>query len=634
VTAMDRRSRRRAPRAPSPPPRGESGGVPTAWMAAAGAVAIVAAACIVSAPALRGDWLWDDDTSITANQTTRGPYSFRDIWIAPDGPDYFPLTATAFWAEWHAFGDRVAGYHAVNIALHALSSLLLWALVATMRLPGGWLAGMLFAVHPLCVESVAWISELKNTLAQPLFLAAAIHAVRSDARDEPRITADDGATLGWFSLAMFAKTSVVMFPVAMLLHAWWRRGAVRFRDLARSAPLFVVSLLLGLVTLHFQHAKAIGDEPIPVGGPASRVALAGMELAFYLGKVLLPVGLSPIYPRWEIDPPRAWQFLPWVGLAVAAAWAWSARATWGRHAILAVGFFVVMLLPVLGFVTIAYMRITWAADHFLYLPMISLVAAAAAAATVWRDSLPPGSRGPATAAGLAVIVALAVAATRSSAVWVDERTLWTHTLARNPDAWQAHNRLGGALFSAGETDAAHDHFLAATRLRPDLGETHTNLGQTLLLRGRREEAIAAFEKAVEVSPGVPLLRQNLAAGYAAIGRLDDAERVLAKLVEEYPDSLPVRGRRAEILVRQGRLVEAAAQYRIILERDPRNASVWNNRGVALAGLGRTDEAAACFRTALEIAPGLGDARTNLEKLAAPATPLSPAAPAPPSGPAR
>lgn len=601
------------------------------WLLA-GAAAIVAAAFLVGWPALRGAWLWDDDTSITANAAVRGPYSFRGIWLAPEGPDYFPLTTSAFWAEWHLFRDDVTGYHAVNIALHAISGILVWALAAAMRLPGGWLAGMLFVVHPLCVESVAWISELKNTLSQPLFLAAAIHAVRADAADRPRVTRDDVATTAWFLAAMFAKTSMVMFPVVMLLHAWWRRGVVRPRDLLRAAPLFAVSLLLGLVTLHFQHAKAIGTETIPVGGPASRLALAGMEAAFYLGKVVLPIGLLPIYPRWEIDPPRAWQFLPWAALAAGTAWAWVHRATWGRHAILALGFFLVMLLPVLGFVTIAYMRVTWAADHFVYLPMVSILVAAAAVAAGWRASLPERARAPAAAAGMALVAALGMASARYGAVWVDERTLWTHTLAGNPDAWQAHNRLGSILLVEGKVDDAHEHFVAATRLRPDLGETSNNLGLTLWRKGRRPEAIEAFERSVAAAPGLAMPRFNLAAVYLESGRLDDAEAVYRRLLEAFPDSPMVRGRRAEVLVRQERYVEAAAEYALLLEREPGNPTAWNNRGVCMVKLGRTDEAVACFRKALAAAPNFADARQNLERMTADAAASPAPAPAPGSGP--
>ena len=593
----------------------------------AGGALLLAAAFVVGWPAAHGDWLWDDDTSITANATTRGSYSFRDFWVRPNGPDYFPLTATAFWAEWHLFGMEVTGYHVVNIALHALSGLLLWRLLAEMRLPGAWFAAMLFVVHPLCVESVAWISELKNTLAQPLFLTAALHAVRADRRDASRPTADDGLALGWFLLSMFAKTSVVMFPVVMLLHAWWRRGTVRPRDVVRAAPFFLVSLVLGLVTIQFQHGKAIGEERIPVGGPASRLALAGMAVVFYLSKILLPVGLLPIYPRWEVEPPRAWQYIPWVAMAGLATWAWTRRATWGRHVIFAFGFFFLTVLPVLGFITISYMRITWVADHFVYLPMISILALVAAVAGGWYAGLPADRRAPALAAAAIVVAALGASAYRYSGVWRNERELWTHTLVGNPDAWQAHNRLGAVLVNAGDVEGAHEHFVASSRLRPDLGETHNNHGQTLMLKGRLPEAITAFERAKEASPQIHVISINLANAYAAVNRPADAERVLRELLDREPGLLPARARRADMLAMLDRYEEAAAQYRMVIEQAPPGsalAPVWNNRGVCLVRLGRLEEALECFRRSLKIQPGFADAQKNLDALepkkAAPSSP--------------
>lgn len=576
-----------------------------------GVVLIVAAAFLVGWPAIHGDWLWDDDTSITANATTRGPYSFRDIWVAPNGPDYFPLTATAFWAEWHLFGDDVTGYHVVNVALHAAGGLLLWLLLSEMRVPGAWLAGLLFVVHPLCVESVAWISELKNTLSQPPFLLAALFAVRADRRDAPRVTREDALALFWFLVSMFAKTSVVMFPVVMLLHAWWRRGTVRVRDVLRAAPFFLVSLVLGVVTILFQHGKAIGEETIPVGGAASRLALSGMEVAFYLGKILVPTGLLPIYPRWEVEPPRAWQFLPWVAVAAVAAVAWRYRSGWGRHLLFAGGFFLVMVFPVLGFVTIAYMRITWAADHFVYLPMVSILALVAAAATVLSRRLPADRRWTAAAAGAVVVALLAAGSWRYSAAWASERALWTHTLVGNPDAWQAHNRLGAVLIKEGDVKGAYEHFVASSRLRPDLGETNNNRGQALAMMGRIDEAIGAFEIAAAASPQIHVIALNLANAYSAANRHDDAERVLSELLVRVPDMLAARARRADVLAVQGHWEQAAAQYRMVLDKAPRTPVLWNNRGVCLLKLGRTADAADCFRRALALDPNLADAKKNL-----------------------
>ena len=627
--------------APPRPAVGRSAPRVSPW-ALAGAAAIVAAAFLVGWPAIRGAWLWDDDTSITANAAVRGPYSLRSIWIAPEGPDYFPLTASAFWAEWHLFGDDVTGYHVVNIALHAISGLLVWALVRAMRLPGGWLAGMLFTVHPLCVESVAWISELKNTLSQPLFLLAAIHAVRADAADRPRVTRDDVATAGWFLAAMLAKTSVVMFPVVILLYVWWRRGHWRLADIAHSAPFFLVSLLLGLMTIYYQHGRAVGLEKMPIDGILPRFAIAGMAIPFYVWKTVFPYELVPIYPQWQVHPPRLWQLLPWPLLAGAVIWMWANRGTaerpgWGRHVLFAFGFFVLMLLPILGFITISYMRITWVCDHFLYLPMISLIVLGVAAAATWAARADVvEQRLLVVAAGLLLAV-LAFLTFRYAHVWFNEDKQWTYTLAKNPDAWQAHNRLGAWKAARGDVAGAHEHFKNSSRLRPDLGETHNNLGTTHLQMGNVDEAIAAFERAIAATPHLPLFRVNLLSALLDSGRLEQFDAMFDELLaKEDPASLEFLLRTgqdgmamenaANAAAAAGRTEEArqaaaraltrfevaARKYKQVLDKHPRNGVGWNNYAVMLMKQGRKQEAVNAFEKALAITPSLVDARMGLE----------------------
>lgn len=576
---------------------------------------VLAVVCIyapVANPFLAPEWLWDDDQLLTENPTVRSTTAAAlvKLWCNPDGTDYFPLSYTALWLQWSWFKTWSTGYHLVNISLHALGSLLLWRLLAVMRIPGAWLAAALFAVHPVCVESVAWVSELKNTLSLPLFLLAAIHFVRFDDLAHPATAREDGGdpqtrrsaerhyrlALGLFLLAMFAKTSVVMLPVVLLLHAWWKRGTVAIPDVVRAAPFFLVSLVLGLVTLSFQHGRAIGDEVIPVGGALSRVATAGLSILWYLRLIVWPVNLLPIYPRWEVDPPRAAQFLAWLpilGVLWACWWNRDAAAPrgwerWGRHALFALGFFLLMVLPVLGFVTIAYMRITWAADHFIYLPMIGPIALVAAGLVTGAARLPATCRPWLLAGAACLLGSLAVLSHRYAGVWVDEDALWTHTLRHNPDAWQAHSRLGVRKFTRGHIDdrspgagiraiGALHHFSRAAALRPDLGETHNNLGTALSAKGRVDEAIEKFAEAARVSPRDPRFRINLANTLANAGRFDEAGSLYETLLEELPDDAALR----------------------------------NNYGVTLDRRGRRDEAIVQFRRALAIAPNLEAARAQL-----------------------
>ena len=588
-----------------------------------------------------GDWLWDDDQLLTANLTVQHrvtpdprvpPDHLRTLaklWFDPDGADYFPLSYTALWAQWPFFGMNSFGYHLTTILLHIAGSLLLWRLLSVMRVPGAWFTSLIFAVHPVCVESVAWVSELKNTLSLALFLLAAIHYVKAD--DEVHDQADAGdnwdaaawtgasgriwsgnylLAFAFFMLAMFAKTSVVATPVLILLYAWWKRGRISVDDVLRTVPFFIVSIVLGILTIKYQHGRAIGQETIivppyvlenglpSISGILSRLAIAGMTTLFYVATFLWPVNLLPIYTRWEIDPPKAWQLLPIPVILATLWWFWRNRETWGRHALFAAGFFLLMVAPVLGFITISYMRITWAADHFIYLPMIGPLALLGAGAAMLYQRAAAVEKPVYVAVGAALASVLAFSAFRYASVWADEDRLWEHTLSINHEAWQAHNRLGAKKFARGDIEGAFYHFTNSTRLRPDLGETHNNLGTALSAKGRLDDAIKEFAEAVRVTPHVPAIKVNLANALAAGGRFGEAGDV----------------------------------YKELLEKEPRNAALLNNYGVTLYRQGLKDAAIEQFRRALEIAPDLKDAKESLAvALGEKPDPTPPPAPPPPGG---
>jgi protein O-mannosyl-transferase len=579
------------------------------------AALIVLAGLWIYSPTYHGDWLWDDDQLLTQNLTVQHrvspdprvpPDSLRSLaklWFNPDGADYFPLSYTALWAQWPFFGLQSTGYHVTTILLHIAGALLLWGLLAKMKIPGAWLSGFVFAIHPVCVESVAWVSETKNTLSLPLFLIAAICWVgQDDEADTAKRQRLYGLSILFFLLAMFAKTSVVAFPVVTLLYAWWKRGEVTKNDLILAAPLFAISIALGLVTMSYQWSRAIGQEKIIVGdlfsvaGFASRTAIAGMAILHYLASIVWPVNLLPIYPRWEVDPPKAWMFLTWPVILGAAWWMWKNRDAvaphhWGRHALFACGFFLLMVAPVLGFVTISYMRITWVADHFIYLPMISIIALLCAGVIRLFGQAQEESKPTFVAGGALVLAALSLLSFRDAVNWMDEDHMWEHTLKHNFEAWQAHNRLGAKKFARGDVDGAHFHFQNSTRLRPDLGETHNNLGTTLSARAQMfaqrgdqgaakremDAAIEQFAEACRVTPHVPAIHVNLANALAAAGRFG----------------------------------EAADKYKELLEKEPGNPALINNYGVALYKQGKKEESIVQFKKALEIAPNLKDARESL-----------------------
>jgi hypothetical protein len=539
-------------------------------------VVVIFAACFwIYSPVYHGEWLWDDDYLLTNNADVQAADGLGRLWFAPATADYLPLTMSALWLQWRFFGLDSTGYHIVSIALHALASCLLWGLLRQMRIRSAWFAGLIFAVHPLGVESVAWISELKNTLSLPFFLAAAWCVVRFEQDSGRRFYF---AALGLFLPAMLSKSSVVMFPCVMLLHAWWLRGRISWRDIVRSAPFFLISLLLGLITLHFQLNRAIGDEPIPIGGFDSRLAIAGMALVFYLTKIFWPLTLLPIYPQWKANPPEAYQFLPWLLIIGAFVFFWMRRKTLGRHALMAFGFFFITILPVLGFVAMSYMRVGWVADHFLYIPMIGMSAfAAAGSGAVFARASDTGKQ-LLFSGGILLAGGLALLSHNYAAVWENEDKLWSYTLRHNWDCWQAHNRIGAREFNRGKIDVALPHFREAVRLRPDLAETRNNLGSGVLATKDTKAAIAEFREAMRLSPTIVAIQANLARALWLDGQYREASEIYADLVKRFPE----------------------------------NPTFLCNLGVSLFQENQIPEAVKCFERALQINPDLQDARLNLE----------------------
>jgi Flp pilus assembly protein TadD len=539
------------------------------WLQAA---LILLAGAYVFGPSLGGGWLWDDNQEVTENAVLRDPAGLAKIWTGAAGADYFPLKTSLQWFGWQLWGDAPAGYHALSLLFHLLSAFLFWRLLRQLGVRLAWLGGLLFVVHPVAVESVAWAAELKNTLSLALLLLAMLACVRWRERDPKTGEGGLGAyglSLLCFVLAMLAKSSVVMFPVVLLLYAWWRHGRIGRRDVRASLPFFAVSLGLGLVTYWFQHHRAMPPAEIAAlaGGPLSRVAGAGLALAFYLRQCLLPLGLSPIYPRWTIDPPSAVQFLPWVGFGILTAWLWTKRAGWGRPVLFALGFFALNLLPVLGFTTMTYMHITWVADHFAYLSLLAVIGLAVAALGRLGRRGPPGFIP--TALALVVAAALAVESRGYAAVFQNQDSLWTYTLRRNPDSWQAHYNLATYLARRGEWARALTEFGETLRLRPGYGPARNNLGNTLLMTGRLAEATAQYAEAVRQDPAYADARLGL----------------------------------GNALFQAGRVPEAIAQFQEALRLQPGSALAHANLGNALAYSGRLPEAAAEFEEALRLQPG-------------------------------
>src|SRR6266571_978661 len=374
----------------------------TIWRTAALIGAIIIAVVVVYSPVLRGDFVWDDFLLITGNPLLQNFSGLLEIWSGGRTADYFPLTNTVFWIEHHLFGVNANGYHAVNILLQIANALLVWRLLKRLNIPGAWLAGLIFGIHPVHVASVAWISELKNLLAMFFALLSVLCFLELDDKRTRNFAITYAASLVFFALALLSKTQVVFLPFVLLLCAWWqgfgvpssggqsaahaRRPRKRGTPSIRSAPFFLLAIVFGLVTMWFQ-SRGIGEEEIVIGALPRRFANVAIAIWWYAGHLFAPVRLMAIYPNWRFDPPRVLEWMPLIVLIGVLAGVWHWRNRGSRGAFFAVACFVVALLPVLGLVRMAYVRSgTLVADHLQYFADVPLLALfCAGIAYVWNQ---------------------------------------------------------------------------------------------------------------------------------------------------------------------------------------------------------------------------------------------------------
>lgn len=621
-------------------PQPASDGLPAvAWF---GVMLLVALAAYW--PALKGGFLWDDAGHVTSPELRPLTGLWR-IWFEPGTTQqYYPLLHSAFWLEQRLWGDAVLGYHLVNVLQHALAATLFGLLLRRLAVPGARVAAFVFLLHPVCVESVAWISEQKNTLSTLFYLAAALAWLRFE--DDRRPARYAAATL-WFVAALLTKTVTAALPAALLVIAWWRRGRLSWRgDVVPLLPWLALGAAAGLGTAWFE-AHAIGAKGDDFAlGPVERGLLAGRVVWFYLGKLVWPAGLTFFYPRWTIDAGVWWQWLfPLAALgALAAATWWSRR---NRGPLAAALLFGGTLFPVLGFVNVYPFVFSYVADHFQYLACLGMIAFLTAAVTRGFTRLPlPRWSAPAAATGLLLV--LGSLAWRQAGTYRDVFTLYEATLARNPSSWVAHLNLGTALDDAGRPDAALPHLQRALELKPDFPETlnslanvlnqlgraaeaqplleralrlqprfaeaHNTLGVTLMTLGRTDEGVASFRRALEITPEAVRIHVNLAWALAQAGRTDDALAEFANIQRRHPHEPEVEFKWGLVLARQRRLGDAVPHLTRAVELQPDNPESRFVLGSVLWQMGRSREAVAQFEAVLRLDPAHAGAQQALANL--------------------
>ena len=617
------------------------------------ALGIICTAIYVYLPAVHGGWLWDDSAEITANTLLRNWQGLEKIWFSTAELDYFPLKSTVQWVAWHCFGDNPTVYHSLNIITHLISALLIWRILVLLGVKHGWVGGLLFSLHPLTQESVGWISELKNTLSLSILLLAFQEIIFFEKSLDTRRFRYFFA-LGLFTAAMLCKSSVVMFPAVVLLYFWYKRGKLTSAEIKLSIPFFIVSLVLGLITVWFQLNRAIAGMVMPQVSLPLKFLHALEIVLFYISKSLLAIKLSPMYPKLDDVSFVNYNYLVALAFIILGIIFLVLKRAYLKAGLFSTGSFVLNCIPVMGFIPMSYSKISEVADHFAYLPLVSVVCLITAGLSLLYESI----RASAIVVKLVVFTVsvllciwIIIQSHTRARIFENPESYWKYTLQVNPRAWgaaynlgwyytskpnhlddaiyyyedaiklkddffEAEENLAGILaLLPGRVNDSESHFKKAIALRPDDPEVHNNYGTLLMdIPNRAAEAVEQFKIAVKLKPNYAEAHDNLAIAFSASIDLRYQALQESEIAAQLDPTNPkIQGNYANILAHiPGRLEDALTQYQVALKLSPDLAQTHFNYANKLISLpGRFEEGLNQYELAIKIKPEFAEALNNL-----------------------
>ena len=526
-------------------------------------------------PALSGGLVWDDSAfQVWQVQNLSGIWQ---IWFVPGSLEheghYWPILYTTFWLEHKLWGFDPLGYHLVNLLLHSAVTLLLWRFLRRLAVPGAWVAVAIFAVHPLHVESVAWVIGRKDMLAALFYLGAALAYMRFV---EDRRWQRYAIALALFTAGLLSKSMLVTLPAALLIWHWWKHGRVTANDVLRVLPLLLLGLFVTVADWSFYKSREVISFDYSL---LERALLAARALGFYVGKLAWPTELSVIYPRWEVG---TGDWLAWgcaLVAVVVAGLLWHYQRQVGRGPLAGLLFFAVILSPTLGFVDYGYMQFSFVADRYQYLAGIGVIAAVVGAVAHGlnrlADARGAGVQVMAVVVLAAVVVVLGTLTWRQAGIYKDTFTFYSHIASHNPQAKAVHYNLGREYRRLGRLDEALAAFRIAEKKDPDNPSAFVGLGLTAEDMGRMEEAEAYYQKALQ--------RKS-----------------------RFPDALDQLG---ALRIKQQRYQEALELFQTLIKAQPGRIKAFIGKGISLVGLKRHEDALRSFDRALAVDPTLEEAHT-------------------------
>jgi len=571
-------------------------------------LALIVATAVAYLPAWNGKPIWDDNAHITQPEL-RSWHGLVEVWTQVGATQqYYPLVHSVFWIEQKLWGDSVLGYHLINIFLHGFAAIVLLRILLRLKVPGAWLAAGLFALHPVQVESVAWISEIKNTLSGLFFFCSILAYLNFD---QNRSRVAYFGSLALFLFGLMCKTAIAPLPAIILAVLWWRRGRLRLRDdVVPSLPFFGLGIGAGLFTAWVERNFVGAHGTVFQLSILQRCLIAARDFWFYLFKLLWPVKLTFIYPRWQISGAIWWQYLFPLTLILLLALIWRLRKK-NRGPLAAVLVFLGLLFPALGFINVYPFIYSFVADHFQYLACVGPLTLFAAGMTMALDSIAPGKVLLRPTISFLLLLTLGALSWRQCRDYRDIETLWRTTIARNPDCWMAYSNLGSFLSARGNVDEAIRDFRKALELWPNQSKDHNNLGKALVQKGRIAEAMDHFQTALRVSPEDPDTESNIGAASLQQGDADEAISHLRRAVEKWPRHAQGHINLGNALLQNREIDAAIAEYEKTLAVPFDHAESHYSIGTALRQKGDVEEAIVHYRKALELRPDYANAHNNL-----------------------